>query len=575
MEQRTDRTGQGGRRHLLGVVLALAVLALVSYLVLAFAGIRQIQSLRLDDDISVDVTHADGRVDPYPGSRQFPAPERGATIHVTVHLPMAERMSQAALCFYNYNSVVTVRYQDQVLYERGGEEREAGRTTGHTVVRVPIPEEAWGQDLTIDLFQLEDQTTSNIHGVFAMPALQAWLYPLLLSSQAEFVASFTFSVAAIIMLLVFTGMYLTGNSTRQGIYLALFCLTLSIWDLSYTSLVYLVTDDATVTPTLEYVSLHLVPTFLYGYLRFECRDRRWARACLVLEVASAGVALLAVVTELLGIRGLGYLGLLGVSQLGLGVMAAMSFAVGLSGGMRRDPSRQVLRWGMGATLVLTLLEVVRVVLNRASLALSPGLLTSFVESTLAPAIIITFETTLVASYLIRLVRSLRARTERLQLERLAYTDTLTGIPNRTSLDRHLDQLRSAPPDSYTLLFLDVNRLKAVNDGLGHEAGDRMIELVGRALRESMAGVEGFYGRYGGDEFVACLYQPRDVGGTIRTFEGIIASANDRGYLPVKVDVSFGRADHEGPGGPTVDEELRRADAQMYQDKARREGTSMR
>lgn len=441
------------------------------------------------------------------------------------------------------------------------------------MARVSLPDEAWGSDVQIVLYQLEDNTTSNIHGVYAMPATQAWLYPLLTSSQAEFVASFSFVMASLVLLVVFTGMLIADRGARQGIYLALFCLSLSLWDLCYTSLVYLVTDDTTITPTLEYLMLHLVPVFFFGYLRFEFHDTAHRRVCLVAELAAAGVAALAVATEALGVPGLGYLGLLKVLYVELATMAAAAIATALAGSTRRDASRAVFRYGMGATVVISLLEVVRVILNRASGTFRiSGALVPFVESTLAPVVIIAFEGTLCASYLIHLVRTMHARMERIQLERLAYTDALTGIPNRASLDDRLEDLGKADHARYTLLFFDVDHLKEVNDSLGHDAGDRMLQLVGRAIAESCSGNEGFFGRYGGDEFVACLARRRDADRALHSFQAIIKGANDRGYLPLPVEVAVGRADHEPGDERTVLEELRQADDRMYEVKARQEGT---
>lgn len=555
-----------------GIVLALISLAAVVFCLVRYAGIRNIEAVNLDDHISVKVEAPDGTLNIYQDSRQFEAPAKGSTVRVTVHLPESEKIDEAALCFYNYNSVVTVTYRGHILYKHGTAERQAGRTTGHTVVRVNVPDDAWGNDIRISLYQLEDNTTSNIHGVYAMPSTQAWLYPLLTSSQPEFVASYSFCTASIILLVVFVGMLLADRSIRQGIYLALFCLCLSLWDLGYTSLVYLITDDTVFAPTMEYLMLHLVPVWFFGYLRFECHDTRRAHVCLAVEIVDAALAAIALTTELLGVPGMGYLGMLKVLYVELVVMAAATVATALSSGTRRDASRAVFRYGTGITVVISLLEVLRVILNRSSGVFRiSGALEPFIESTLAPLVIVAFEGTLLASYLIHLTRMLHARLERQQLERLAYTDALTGIPNRASLDERFGSLRTSDKLRYTILFFDVDRLKVTNDELGHDAGDRLLQLVGRAIGEACAGYDGFWGRYGGDEFVAVLYRKRDADRAQRSFQSIIREANDRSYLPFPVEVAVGRADHEQEESLTVDEELKRADSQMYEDKVRREG----
>ena len=86
--------------------------------------------------------------------------------------------------------------------------------------------------------------------------------------------------------------------------------------------------------------------------------------------------------------------------------------------------------------------------------------------------------------------------------RLAYAalhDEITGLPNRRYLEERMD---GSPPQSgvRAILFVDLDGFKAVNDYLGHQAGDRLLAEVSRRLRASVR--EGdFVARYGGDEFV--------------------------------------------------------------------------
>lgn len=88
-----------------------------------------------------------------------------------------------------------------------------------------------------------------------------------------------------------------------------------------------------------------------------------------------------------------------------------------------------------------------------------------------------------------------------QLRHLAEHDDLTGLLNRRALIAHLDRrLTEGQPGPVALVFLNLDRLKAVNDHLGHKAGDRFIEVFARLLREA-AGASSVIARFGGDEFV--------------------------------------------------------------------------
>lgn len=88
-----------------------------------------------------------------------------------------------------------------------------------------------------------------------------------------------------------------------------------------------------------------------------------------------------------------------------------------------------------------------------------------------------------------------------QLRYLADHDDLTGMHNRRALLAHLDtRLQPGHTGAVPLLFLDLDRLKAINDYLGHSAGDQFIRAVAERLRERM-GDSSLIARLGGDEFV--------------------------------------------------------------------------
>jgi diguanylate cyclase (GGDEF)-like protein len=97
-----------------------------------------------------------------------------------------------------------------------------------------------------------------------------------------------------------------------------------------------------------------------------------------------------------------------------------------------------------------------------------------------------------------------------QLHYLAEHDDLTGLINRRTLIAYLDQrLAAGQPGPVALLFLDLDRFKAINDYLGHNAGDFFIKVVAERLRESVdAGT--VIARFGGDEFVVVPAAPMDL-----------------------------------------------------------------
>ena len=100
-----------------------------------------------------------------------------------------------------------------------------------------------------------------------------------------------------------------------------------------------------------------------------------------------------------------------------------------------------------------------------------------------------------------------------QLQHLAFYDSLTGLPNRRLCIDRLESVLSRPErPEVALLFLDLDRFKVINDGIGHAAGDELLVAVAQRLTPHVAG-RGSLARFGGDEFVAVLERfahPREV-----------------------------------------------------------------
>ena len=100
--------------------------------------------------------------------------------------------------------------------------------------------------------------------------------------------------------------------------------------------------------------------------------------------------------------------------------------------------------------------------------------------------------------------SLERRRTRKRLRRMAYYDSLTGLPNRLYFNERLrdalaERIDSATPN-IAVMFFDLDRFKDINDTLGHAMGDRLLQIVAHRLTEA-AGENNIVARMGGDEFI--------------------------------------------------------------------------
>jgi diguanylate cyclase (GGDEF)-like protein len=148
-----------------------------------------------------------------------------------------------------------------------------------------------------------------------------------------------------------------------------------------------------------------------------------------------------------------------------------------------------------------------------------------------------------------------------RLRHLAEHDDLTGLRNRRALLAHLaDRLAARRPGPVALLYIDLDRLKAINDSLGHAAGDWYIKSFADRL-DGCAGNQGIVARLGGDEFVVVPDQPMSARAAQTFGDQIRNLVRDRltiGNQTITRTVSIGVATGT-PGRDDGTDLLRRAD----------------
>ena len=156
-----------------------------------------------------------------------------------------------------------------------------------------------------------------------------------------------------------------------------------------------------------------------------------------------------------------------------------------------------------------------------------------------------------------------------RLQYLAEHDDLTGLLNRRAVIAHLDdRLAAGRPGPVALVFLNLDRLKAVNDHLGHKAGDRFIEAFAQLLRDA-CDASSVIARFGGDEFVIVPTVPMNA----EAAEVLARELQARVHQQVAVDgetitrtVSIGVAAGV-PGSDNASDLLRQADQAVVSAKA--------
>jgi diguanylate cyclase (GGDEF)-like protein len=156
------------------------------------------------------------------------------------------------------------------------------------------------------------------------------------------------------------------------------------------------------------------------------------------------------------------------------------------------------------------------------------------------------------------------RLER-QLRAFADIDELTQLPRRRrvfELGRRILLRAERVGQSFSVLYIDADHFKAVNDRFGHDAGDRALQFIARQIQDCMRPTD-VAGRFGGEEFVVLL-PGADQHDAARVAERLRKRIEDARQLEVRLTISVGVAQHAR--GEPIERVIRRADAALLDAK---------
>lgn len=175
---------------------------------------------------------------------------------------------------------------------------------------------------------------------------------------------------------------------------------------------------------------------------------------------------------------------------------------------------------------------------------------------------------LIIAYALVVVFALKRQNGK--LTHIAFYDSLTGVYNRYYIAERIKELGYARQSGLpiSVIFLDVDKLKPVNDKLGHDAGDQYLRQVAKTIQATVRRSD-IVGRVGGDEFIVIMPNAnREVGQDVASR---IQESCNTGISFQRVgrgSISFGVATRETTS-QTIEEIVKLADERMYEQKLAR------
>jgi diguanylate cyclase (GGDEF)-like protein len=145
-------------------------------------------------------------------------------------------------------------------------------------------------------------------------------------------------------------------------------------------------------------------------------------------------------------------------------------------------------------------------------------------------------------------------------------DSLTGLGNRFSFNEFIDRLaRTGSKEPYSIVMIDMDYFKEINDTLGHLEGDNALRDMGSILKGCIRETD-FAARYGGDEFILAVKSESDIEKLMERIQQAVDLQNEKGRRPYTLQMSYGWAVFTASSDRSIAEFLVHIDRLMYANK---------
>ncbi|MGL5258828.1 MAG: diguanylate cyclase domain-containing protein [Lachnospiraceae bacterium] len=513
--------------------------------------------------VSTQINRSDGSIESY-DSNIFKMVNKGDVITLTVKLPKEKKMDASVLYFRLYDSAINVYQNEKVIYSYGFEIAKSGQMIGAKYHFIPIPDDAWGGELIIDIYVNENKAYSKISTIRMYKATESYNAILQENIFSFFLAIVGIFTSAIIMMILL--LFAKNNDiTKQGVYIAAFVFSLSIWMLGNFG-GYVIFQSSYMWAQIEFISLFVAPIFLLLYVKSTEKRVRYSK--ILNYFILSNVLYVSLVTILNFFTSIHFNVVLRSFHL-LVVFDAIALIIIVTRRLKeKNATAKMFVIGIISFLIFAILDVIRHNIMRTF----PSLYT-YTGISVLPLGLLIFVICLIFSFYVENVNSYIDKSTKQKLISTAYIDFLTGIVSSAKCREKLEELDTLKKQEFIIVLIDLNNLKIVNDSMGHNFGDYLLKDFA-SIFNSYIGPYGIAGRLGGDEFIAIIekVQKETILKEMEQFEMALERENNLGINPYKFTCAWGMAESTKEEPIAVKEAMVIADRMMYEDKKIKKST---
>ena len=557
-------------KGVLPVFVVFFVAFFLLYATFSMNGVENNSYTRLSE-MRVDVKHEDGTVDSF-NSNMFNFQSKNDKI--TIHLPLDEKLRKEnqSINFFFYSSVVKAYYKDKLLVSYGEDVKR--HMIGHLKILIPVPMEAYGDEIRVEIQPTMDFMEDTFHFPVLMPIQDALFFPIL-GKETSFSFFYMVLIGTFFAIAFLACQYFLQDYAKEGFWMMILINSIIAWYMGNTGMIYAVNANEDFNAIVEYIGMYMLFFSAPLFASYETVRPAVKKYLRFMGKLLFGVFALCLILYLLP-TGYTFVKYLRVAQ---GIQIVMVFSALLSllfpGKKAASMAEYIMQYGLIFVSLFGILEQIRIICATKITEDFPPILRWFAAAPFSRWLLYMLVLTFLSSYAFKVSNVVQKTLEEKNLKILAYTDNLSAMGNRQYLQRKLDILDKSRNRDYAVIFMDINDLKYTNDHFGHEEGDHLIRMVSSSIKKAMDNMSGFYGRNGGDEFLSVLIPANKATEVVKQINANLQKIKEEEKPVFPVSLSLGIANYR-----EVEEErrfsglemisssdvIRKADARMYEDK---------
>ena len=478
------------KKNKIFILLFFSVLSgiLILRLFLSILGRVPTENYRILTELSIEVQHKDGTEEKY-NSHLFNFSSKEDKIIIHIPLKKEWKQNHQAINFFFYNSVIKAYYKDSLLISYG--ENLKRHMIGNQKVCIPVPLDAYGEEIRVEIFPKLDFMENNFESPVLMEEENSVFFSII--GQETSYAIFVMTLVASFLAMVIFAFFSLG----EGFWMMTMIFAITLWHLGNSGMMYMLSNCEDLSAVCEYIGMYLLLSSAPLYGSYET-ERPFVRK--YLRFSGFTLFFLFILSLFLYFlpTGYSYVWNLRWAQ-AFQLVMLLSTIVSLL-----FPGR-VVKNSLIFVAILGVMEQFRIILSAKITDKWPVFMQWFIKIHYSKVLILLMIFIFITAYSFKLITVMQKNMEEKHLRVLAYSDNLTGIGNRQYLQRKMNLLDNQHFTNYAVIFIDINDLKFTNDYFGHDCGDQLIKMVATAIKEAVNASGGFCGRSGGDEFLAFIF----------------------------------------------------------------------